>query len=585
MIFTVPVLAFAALLAVGPTRAAPSSSSCRCLSSDSCFPSTSVLSAFNSTVSGRLVSISPPAISCYPGPAHNATTCATITNGFDNPYVREQFPGATMHRNTQGDRRTGVDTCPVVFSAGATCGQGAVSTYGVLATTPADVQKTVQFASAHNLRLAVKNTGHSYNGQSTAPGSFLLDTHYMKGINFIDAFVPAGCKGPSAVGAVEIAAGEQWGSVYLAAAGHNLAVVGGAAETVGAVGGYLQGAGHGPLSRSYGLAADNALQFSVVTASGSAVIANACTNPTLYWALRGGGGSTFGVVTSAVLKTHPSPPTAVGLYTLSSANSTAVTLLREAFVDAQSRLDAAGVSGYFVLGANYIQAEAFQPNGTNVTLAQAFAPLVSKAHALDIAVTGESLGFPSFYQAFQTGSCVLDPTTCTQGVGDEVAIGSRLIPESLFATAGGRAQVSSALDEVLDLGSQYLLVLLVAGGQVSRTPVDSSAVNPAWRTAHWHLVTTNGWANNATAAEIALARKATTTQVNVLKKLAPASGAYLNEADGQDKDWQQTFWGAHYPKLRQLKHQWDPNGLFVCWQCVGSEAWSADGNCRRPPHY
>jgi hypothetical protein len=58
------------------------------------------------------------------------------------------------------------------------------------------------------------------------------------------------------------------------------------------------------------------------------------------------------------------------------------------------------------------------------------------------------------------------------------------------------------------------------------------------------------------------------------------SGGYTNEADFHDPDWQRSFWGSNYARLRDIKGEYDPHGLFVCHHCVGSEAWDASGNCR-----
>jgi FAD/FMN-containing dehydrogenase len=76
---------------------------------------------------------------------------------------------------------------------------------------------------------------------------------------------------------------------------------------VSVAGGWAQGGGHGALSSYYGLGADQVLEYKVVTADGSLVVANKISNPDLFWALRGGGPSTFGVVVEATIKVYPQP--------------------------------------------------------------------------------------------------------------------------------------------------------------------------------------------------------------------------------------------------------------------------------------
>ena len=62
---------------------------------------------------------------------------------------------------------------------------------------------------------------------------------------------------------------------------------------------------------------------------------------------------------------------------------------------------------------------------------------------------------------------------------------------------------------------------------------------------------------------------------------APLSGTYFHETDYDEPSWQRANWGdVTYARLRAVKDAYDPRGLFVCHHCVGSEAWSADGNCR-----
>lgn len=103
--------------------------------------------------------------------------------------------------------------------------------------------------------------------------------------------------------------------VYALANASGAVVVGGSNPTVG-LAGWMQGGGHGPLSSSYGMGSDNLLEATVVLASGETVTANEFQHSDLYWALRGGGGGTFGVLTQAVVKAYPTPKTAMFVLTI-----------------------------------------------------------------------------------------------------------------------------------------------------------------------------------------------------------------------------------------------------------------------------
>jgi FAD binding domain len=179
----------------------------------------------------------------------------------------------------------------------------ATSAYAVCAKTTGDVAAAVDFAREHNLRLVVKGGGHSYLGTSNAPDSLLIWTRAMDDIVLHDDFVPRGCTTPP-LPAVSVGAGAIWPHVYDAVttkAGRY--VQGGGCTTVG-VAGLIQSGGFGSFSKHYGTAASSLLEAEVVTADGTVRIANACTNPDLFWALKGGGGGTFGVATRLTLKTH-----------------------------------------------------------------------------------------------------------------------------------------------------------------------------------------------------------------------------------------------------------------------------------------
>ena len=75
--------------------------------------------------------------------------------------------------------------------------------------------------------------------------------------------------------------------------------------------------------------------------------------------------------------------------------------------------------------------------------------------------------------------------------------------------------------------------------------------------------------------------KAIGSAMDSLRQAAPAAGAYVSESDYFEANWQQTYWGANYPKLLDIKRRYDPDGLFTVRHGVGSEAWSEDGFTRK----
>jgi hypothetical protein len=141
------------------------------------------------------------------------------------------------------------------------------------------------------VRLVVKGGGHSYQGTSNAADSLMVWTRRMNAITLHDAFIAQGCAAAGApVRAVSVGAGAIWAHVYDAvttkAGGY---VQGGGCMTVG-VAGLIQSGGFGSFSKRYGLAAASLLEAEVVTADGEVRIANTCSHPDLFWALKGGGG-------------------------------------------------------------------------------------------------------------------------------------------------------------------------------------------------------------------------------------------------------------------------------------------------------
>ena len=252
------------------------------------WPSAADWEQLNRDVGGRLIKVESPLAACIEAP--ESAACAQVFESLKNPYYLGDEVGLTQ-------------------SLGWVDGwTSRPSVYAVAARTTDDVVAAVNFARENNLRLVVKGGGHSYQGTSNAADSLLIWTRQMNAITVHDAFVGTGCEGQSAPQpAVTVEAGAIWGQAYDAVttkAGRY--VQGGGCLTVG-VAGLIQSGGFGSFSKAYGMAAASLLEAEIVTADGAVRIANACTHPDLFWAIKGGGGGSFGVVTKLTLRTHDLP--------------------------------------------------------------------------------------------------------------------------------------------------------------------------------------------------------------------------------------------------------------------------------------
>jgi FAD/FMN-containing dehydrogenase len=147
----------------------------------------------------------------------------------------------------------------------------------------ADVGVCLKFAQDNDLKTSVRSGGHSYGGYSTTTG-LIIDVSRLSQVTVSG-------------GTVLLGPGAENTKILSTLSPLGLQLSEGGCPTV-ASGGFLQGGGAGYLTPSVGMACDNVLSARVVLANGAAVTASPQQNPDLYWAIRGGGGGNFGVVTS-----------------------------------------------------------------------------------------------------------------------------------------------------------------------------------------------------------------------------------------------------------------------------------------------
>ncbi|KAG9082944.1 hypothetical protein FRC06_004762, partial [Ceratobasidium sp. 370] len=433
--------------------------------------------------------------------------------------------------------------CSINTPRNVTCEQGFVPTYSVAAKDRSDVSKAVVFAGKHRLKLVVKNTGHDYLGRSSGAGSFSIWTHQLKGMSFVDSFVATGCsRNVSGVPAVTLGAAEQWRDVYQAVDKRNATIVGGAANSVGVAGGYVQGGGHSPLGSLYGMAVDNVLQFTIVKPDGKVVIANACQNKDLFWALRGGGGGTWGVTLDVTYKTHPPLDSIVGMgITMNVTSPEKFRDLGETFLRALPSLSDQGIRGYCVWIARVtFSLIVFHPNSpslehTNQTLSPIWDWVANNPDTQSV-----SYGYvhPTFFDLFKLW----------------------LKTDAMETRAGELAELLGG-----DGTSVSPSLLIVGGGAISKVDPESTGLNPQWR--NDALISWNfggNWMDDTPADTIEYLKSMTTNLTQSLGKIAGLDNAgYFNEADPQEPLWKQTFFGRHYDRLLKIKRKIDPDGLFT----------------------
>ncbi|KAI8995653.1 FAD-binding domain-containing protein [Trametes punicea] len=573
------------LLSAPTSNAAQLRSRCRCLFGEPCWPSASEFAKLAKQVSQPLLHPLPPASPCYPvsNPSGN---CSEVHQLWTDAAWRANQSGAMQGANfeTFVFKNGAVSACFMNTSLGVPCTQGSVPVIGVDARTEADVQAAVRFAATHNLKLVVKSTGHDLSGRSTARGSFIVWTHNMKEITYHDTFTPEGApEWDSYDHAITLGSGVQWQEAFEAVNAKKRVLVGGISPggTVGAASGWVLGGGHSVLSPTFGLGVDNVLQFTMISSEGERYIANSHHNQDLFFALRGGGGGTYGIVTSVTYRTHPDRPLIAAVLSTSTNSSTPNSALQALFTDLiriTPNLSDAGWSGSFSLAPDDTGSLGFSAlytlyNGTIDQANNSIGPFLASALALgeneDSSLTVQTAlltpvdTFLDWYTTF-----------VSQGgtAGDNGALGSWLLPRDVVQQDPERVAKT-----LLPLATLHRMV---AGGAVGKVHPRAMGVNPAWRKALLHTITATGWPEGTPVNVIDELIDGLKQGVATLRALAPDSGAYFNEASLFEPHPQRTFFGENRHALKSIKRKFDPIDLFVVPEGIGSDDWDSELVCR-----
>lgn len=400
----------------------------------------------------------------------------------------------------------------------------------------ADVMAAVSFGREQGLRIAIRGGGHNGPGLGTVEGGLVIDLGLMRGVRVDPVARTARVDG-----------GARLADLHHATQAFGLATPSGIIASTG-VGGITLGGGLGHLTRQLGLAIDNLLEADVVLADGSFVTASETQHPDLFWALRGGGGN-FGVVASFLFRLHPVATVYAGpmLWPLAQG-ADVLRWYREFMPHAPETLN--GFFAYLTVPAVAPFPEALWgekmcgivwcSTEPEAETAATFAPIRAMfgPPALDWVGPMTQAALQSLFDG------LYPPGHNWYWKADFVGE----IPDKAIAL---HQQFAAALPTPLSTMHLYPI-----DGAAGRVPANATAWNA--RDAHWGMVIVGVSPDPADLPGM------TAWARDYWSALHPfsAGAAYVNMMMEEGDDRVRAAYGAHYPRLREVKRRYDPENLF-----------------------
>lgn len=344
---------------------------------------------------------------------------------------------------------------------------------------------------------------------------------------------------------------------------------------MGVSGGYLAGGGHSPVSSIHGLGSDQVLSVELVTPDGRFITADETQNSDLFWAIRGGGGATWGVVTSMTVKVHEKKVMSGMTWdtTTVALNITDDQFWRaiEAYWSRYSEYLDANSYGYCRMSKLPTGGYAWRalpwmiPGMKLVDFKKLVQPLLDEWAAIGVDPKPQFFEHESFYDAW-TNHFPIERT------GNPYArTANRLLPRENWEEPEIRNKTIQTIRSVVEEGA--FLVHYNMKADVQPNTADSAA-NPAWRDLMMFTIIGVTWDENTTQDQVDVLNDKLTNDLNKrIIDVSPNGGGYLNEGDVMDPEFQKTFYGDHYERLLQIKKKVDPRDVFWAPTAVGSEGW------------
>ncbi len=440
---------------------------------------------------------------------------------------------------------TGFASASPVFN---TLFDSAVPAAVVRCASPADVALALAFARRNGLPVAPRSGGHGYTGDSTCAGGLVIDVGPLASIT-VDA----------AAGTATIGAGAKLVDVYDQLASQGVCIPSGTCPTIG-IAGITQGGGIGVVDRAYGLTCDRLVSADVVLADGRLVTCDASAHADLFWALRGGGGGNFGVVTSLTFNTFVTADLVNFAAAFAWSDAAAVFAAWQAWPQALPDTVWSGL----VLGADgsATGTPAIQVSGWAIGSPDDFAPTWSAFLAATGATpSSQHVQAVPFRDAMLApcGSHTVSQCHLASETSDGAVARTAFVASSdFFDTALPPAGVQALLDTVAaQQGQRALIVILdLMGGAIARVAPGATAFvhRNALFSAQYYLP---GVASGQVAAARAVA-----TGLRTAMSPWSSGEAYQNYLDPDLANWPQAYYGANWARLVQVKAAYDPRRVF-----------------------
>jgi FAD/FMN-containing dehydrogenase len=424
----------------------------------------------------------------------------------------------------------------------------------VRCSSPDDVSETISFIRQHGLEHGTRSGGHCFGGRSSTSG-VVIDLTPMNSVS-------------ASAGEAIVGAGARLGDVYEALQEQDVTIPAGTCPPVG-IAGLTLGGGLGILGRTYGVTSDLLVRAQIVLADGRIIDCDENHDGDLFWALRGAGTGSYGVVTSLAFRTVPAPEATNFHLAWPAAQAPAV-------IDAWQHWAPRGPDGLAASLKVTSSADVDDPVSVDVYAAilgaepnatELVDELVVRAGSEPGSASQELMSFPETRRfwanlgAAEGGAGQQGPSTATEQL--------YLVAKSEFFRRALPAEAITALLQALTHarapGESRELDFMPWGGAYNRVPPDATAFvhrDELFQLKHAAVVEPTASPGEKAAAH----RWAAESWASVHPW---GSGrVFPNFADPDLPNWAGAYYGTNYDRLVQVKARYDPSNFFAFHQSL-----------------